>query len=394
MLFAPLLAFAQVLQTSLVPIMPLAIVALIASAGIIALMYMLGSALQSQDILALAKDNLGSLIMSGIIVLLFFALFAIVSSVVNAIACGGTCADHVAAAYQSVLMVRAKLISLYMQLYVYEIVFGFLSTLGFSIPIPAFNPATMVGLFISIPSISFSPLAGLTPLSNAHTVVVEAVGTALLMVLARQVLLEFIMNYMYPFFALGIGLRAFSFTKRTGSSMLALAAVAYFVYPLAVLFTNYVIFDQYRPAEFNVVPTAIGYCEDPAGLTAVAEEFGGTEGAREALYTASIPKDTTPWYAFWDFLESAADFLFESVKMIAYTFYTFNAKLLFGMILSPVLFSAFYDFLIMEIQTQVQFLVLVFVAFMLEIVITITMYRALASFMEGETEIFGISKLM
>ncbi len=372
-------------------IAPLIGIAFIASAGFTALMYMLGNALQSQDVLAIGRDNLSALVFSAIIVLMFFVLFETFSTIVNVIACGGTCVDHVQAAHQSVLMLKAKVFSLYMQLYFYELLFGFLSTMGFSIPIPALFPQTMAGLLISIPQISFTPLAGLTPLSNAHTVVVEAVGSAFLMVLLRQVLLEFIQNYMFPFFVLGAGLRAFAFTRRTGSSILALAAVAYFVYPLAVLLTNYLIFEVYQPTNFGVVPTAVGYCEDSESIKKLATRF---EIEQEELYKANIQKDSSNWFSFWNSIVSAGEFLFHSLNLMIKTLFSFNAQYIFTLILSPVAFSTFFDFLIMEIQSQVQFLVLIFVCFFIEIIITITMYRAAAVLVEGEAEIFGISKLM
>ncbi|VVB98089.1 Uncharacterised protein [uncultured archaeon] len=381
------------MEASFLQIVPLLGLAFFTSAGVTALLYMVGNALQSQDIIAMGKDNLGNLVFSAIIVLLFMALFVLFSELANSIACGGAAAgcDHIQAAYMSVMQLRAKLFSLYSQLYVYEILFGFLSTLGFSIPFPAFNPATMLGLLISIPSLSFSPLSGLTPISNAHTVIVEAVGTAVLAVLARQVILEFIMHYMFPFFVLGAGLRAFSFTRKTGSSILALSAVAFFVYPLAVMFTNYMIFQAYQPTNFGVVPTAVGYCSSPQTTNDLATRFSQE---RSTLYNPGLTKASSPWYMFWQFFYSAVDFVSQSLKMMINALYAFNGSSIFGLALTPVAFSTFFDFIIMEIQSLVQFLVLVFVSFFIEIIITITMYRGIAMFMEGETEIFGISKLM
>lgn len=386
--------FLGALHENYLTMFPLIALAFMISAGISALLYMASSALQSQDLLGMAKNNLADLIMSGIIVLLFFALFGIISQIACILAIGGggfQCEDHVTAAYQSILFLRSKLISIYSQLYVYEILFGFLSTLGFSIPVPALSPATLLTMLITIPSLSFSPLSGLAPISNAHTVIVELVGTALIMVLARQVILEFILRYLFIFFALGAGLRAFSLTRKTGSSILALCAVAYFVYPLAVIFTNYLIFQAYHPTNFGVVPTAAGYCEDPETMKNLAEDF---KDERETLYHPGLTKNTSFWYRFWQFLLDAINFLGKSIMMVLKVLFSFNALQLFFLVLSPVAFSTFYDFLLIEIQSMTQFLVVVFVAFFVEIVLTITMYRSLASFMEGETEIFGISKLM
>lgn len=382
--------FQDALSGYFTDVLPLILASFAISLFVTALMYMAGSALQSQDLLALGKDNLANLFFSAIIVFMFLALFAIFQQFASAIACGQPC-DHLQAAYSSVLMLRSKLMSLYFNLYFYELIFGFLSTLGFSIPLPALGPASLLAFIINLPTISFAPLSGLTPLSNAHTIVVEAVGTALLAVLARQVLLEFVMKYMFVFLVIGAGLRSMWFTRRTGSSILALAGVSYFVYPLAVLLSNYLIFQAYEPANFGVIPTSIGFCEDSTTLGSLSVMFASE---RSNLYNASIPKSETKWYMFWNTLVDGANYVGESASMMLKVLWSFNMNLAYLLILSPMAFSTFLDFLFIEIQTQVQFLVLVFVCFVTEIIITITMYRGVAMLIEGESEIFGISKLM
>ncbi len=369
---------------------PIIAIAITISAGITALMYMLGNALQSQDVLAMGKDSIANLVFTIIILLLFLGLFEMFSIISGALT--GTGADSpLEAAHHGVILFKTKINSIYMNLYFYEIIFGFLSTFGFQIPLSALCPATLCNFIISMPSLSFVPLSGLAPLSNAHTVIVEAVGTALLMVIARQVLLEFIINYMYLFFILGIVMRSFIFTRRTGSSLLAFAAVAYFVYPITVMTSNYIIFKQYEATNFGVVPTAIGYCSNPENIETIAKDF---KTERDTLYTNSGSVGHTAWYSFWKGITDVGKFLFETMNNMLKTLFSFNAFLISGLVISPILFSTFFDFIIMEVQIHVQFLVLIFVSFVFEIIITITAYRSVALIVDGEAEIFGISKIM
>ncbi|MFA5077305.1 MAG: hypothetical protein WC488_02670 [Candidatus Micrarchaeia archaeon] len=369
---------------------PLMAMALFMSVCITALMYMVGNALQSPDLIALGKDNLGNLLFSALVVLLFMALFGVFSELAGALACGQPC-NHVQAAYFSVLVLRFKLLSLYSVLYSYELLFGFASSLGFSFPLSAISPTTLLGALISIPSISFSPLSGLAPLSSAHTIIVEAVGTALMMVMARQVMLEFIGRYLFIFFVLGAALRSFVFTRKTGSSLLALAAVAYFVYPLAVLLTNYLIFSAYQPADFGIAPTAIGYCSDPGTAEDVAASL---RAEQSGLYNQNIEKESVDWFDLGGVLSSAAKFVGGAILKVMNVILTFNVGFFLAVITSPLMFSSFYDFILLEVQTEGQFLAVVFISFFIEVVVTITMYRGISQFMEGETEIFGVSKLI
>ncbi|MFZ5340978.1 MAG: hypothetical protein ACOZBG_04735 [Candidatus Micrarchaeota archaeon] len=387
MSYGMILAIPVEITNNFVMHFPIIAIAIVISAAIVALLYMIGNVLQSQDILAMGKDSLANLIFTLVILLSFLWLFEMFSLIASALTGASNILE---AAHQGVLLFRTKMFVIYMNLYFYEIIFGFLSTFGFQIPLSALDPVLSI-FKISVPSLSFVPLSGLTPLSNAHTVVVEAVGTALIMIIARQVLLEFIMNYMHLFFIMGIVMRAFIFTRRTGSSLLAFAAVAYFVYPVAVLTSNYMVFDQYQASNFGVVPTTVGYCDDPKKMADITKNF---ETERDSLYKSGASIKHTPWYAFWEGITNVGKFIFDTLNEMLKTFLSFNALLISGMVLSPVLFSTFFDFLIMEVQIEVQFLVLIFVTFVFEIIITLTAYRSVALMIDGEAEIFGISKLI
>lgn len=386
-------AFESNLSTFFLNSFPLIAIGFIISASLTALLYMAGTTLESQDLVAMGKENLSNFIFSAIIVLMFFVFFAIFSEVASAFACSVPC-SHLEAAYQSMIMLKLKTFSLYLDLYFYEIVFGFLSTLSVNLPAPAFDPISFLGFKLIIPQFSIAPFSGLTPLSTAHTIVLEAVGTGVFLVLVREVLLDFIMKYTFIFFIFGAILRSFSFTSRTGSGILAITAVMFFIYPLSALLTNYLVFQAYEPTNFGVVPTAIGFCDNSKDLMMLSQAFSAES---EALYETEIPKSKTPWYFFGEHIWSGIKFMWESGKELLKVLLLFNLLVPdqgTNIIFSPFSFSTLIDFFFIEIQTLAQFIVLIFVSFVIEIIISITMYRAIASVIDAETEIFGINKLI
>lgn len=390
------LAPEQMVQNSLISMLPIIAILLFIEVMVIALFYMLGNAMQSQNVLAIAKDNMGSLAFTVVIIGLFTFLFSLFSSLTSALVCEGTC-DFLEAARYSTLMLKSKLISEYLKLYVWDFFFTFMGSMGFSIPLIALSPATLTGFLISFPSISFSPLSGLLPLGNAHTIIVEAVGTAMLAVIARQTILEFVMNYMPAFFVVGAALRAWSFTRRTGSSLLAICVVAYFVYPSAILFTNYAIFQAYHPPELGLMPTTVSLLTNsPEQLEEYAKNL---EEKENELFEPETPKTESSWYNFWTYLGELISFIFGSFLDWAKLATKLLSKSVLGFVFaatftSPYFFSSFFDFLVIELQSAAQLLSLVFISFVVEIIIVISMYRSIATLLEGELEIFGLNKLV
>ena len=93
----------------------------------------------------------------------------------------GLDANHIQLAMASLKIMEDKLIDQYKELYLFEALIGFLSTISFPIasPFPA----------IAMISFSLAPFTGLTLLSNAHTVVVEAIGYLITVMWAKEFIL-------------------------------------------------------------------------------------------------------------------------------------------------------------------------------------------------------------
>ncbi len=114
-----------------------------------------------------------------------------------------------------------------------EIVTGFVSTFATSItlPIGAYPPFT---LNLEIGNLYFGGF--LAPVNEANTVLVDMVGVLMSATIGQKMLLDFFeANVPMVILPLGLLMRAFPFTRKTGSTVVAFCFAAYFVFPTSVL---------------------------------------------------------------------------------------------------------------------------------------------------------------
>jgi hypothetical protein len=121
-----------------------------------------------------------------------------------------------------------ELVKQYLLLMIIELLSGVLSTLGLSLQIER--------LMIFEVDIHFTLFSFLTPLNEINTFLINTLSTIIASVTAQMMLLKFIeINIPTVILPLGIIMRSFPFTRKTGSSLIALSFVAYFVYPTSIL---------------------------------------------------------------------------------------------------------------------------------------------------------------
>ena len=243
----------------------------------VSLFYFVAYLLQHPQLLAAAKDEFTALIFSAILIGLFvfinfiatqfiFALLADTAGNLNIdLQNNDNVQSHFDLAYASLDVLMTKLVHLYGVLYLFDVLIGFLSTLSF----PLGSPLPSIGII----TFSFMPFDGLVLLVNAHTMIVEAIGNLITIIWAKQLILIFsrdaLIALILPF---GIVMRAFPWLRIAGSSLIALSFTLYFVYPLSVIFSNYLMFDLFKPADFVYSPdqsmisfTNYGNINDPMG---------------------------------------------------------------------------------------------------------------------------------
>lgn len=399
---------------------------------LVALAYMVAYALQSPQLTAIAKEEMAALFFSVFIILFWLSFDTTINglttglltsslppsyqSSIGSSTSNSLTTSHVNLAIASLHIMDAKLRDAYVDLYLFEALIGFLSTISFPLgsPFPA----------VAIISFSLAPFSGLSMLSTAHTVVVEAVGYLVTIVWGKEFILLFARDavplFLLPF---GVTLRALPFFRKTGSSIIALAFALYFVFPFAVLLSNFLIFDIFQPADFAYTPAAASFFDtdrSQSDMQGMIEEGSDPEsGPTQHLFEQFQAEDAVE-ESYNDPLDSCVGNVitrfFCSVKNIFNTvttviggfFSTVFAiwKFMMGMTgdffftgfnnpLLPASASAgLYHFLIMEISTVSPYLILIMLTTVIEIVLTVTMYRSISLVIGGEAELIGLTKVV
>ena len=369
-------------------------IALLTAAFMVALYYMLGKFLGSPQIDAFAKEEFSQLIISVFIAALWFPLYAIISGIASAAACGGQPCNLFSVAFYSLDTVYYQVISAYIGFLSIELFLGILSSIGFSL---------MLGTpLMAVKWLSFSPYGGLAMLSNSVIGIIESIGMLLGLVIAREQLLTFFYAIV-PGFLLPVGLfmRSLPFTRMTGSSLIAISFAAFFIFPASIVLSHHLMFGAHMPAVYiPTVPTPTGLCvcPGPDGEDAAFEYLD--DANRDISDYLSESEDAqvkyaSKWYQFSGLFSDATSAIgtmassiigFIGTKVSVYTFFD---------LLKPTTFAYFFYFLILErLQGLVQLAVMVAVTFVLEIIITITGYRAIAAALGGEMEILGLTKVV
>ncbi len=100
-----------------------------------------------------------------------------------------------------------------------------------------FNTGLEISLFkVLAVNVGITPWVALGPLNQAHTTIVDLIGTAYSVTVAENMLLKFIEKAaIFVFLPFGLMLRAFPFSRRTGSTVIAVAVAAYFIFPMSIL---------------------------------------------------------------------------------------------------------------------------------------------------------------
>jgi hypothetical protein len=386
-----------------------------------ALYYMLAYALQHAPLFAIAKEELATLIFSVIIIMFWIASGTTLDPLVKALIAptaeglpehqlSDLSTSHVTLALASLDILFHKLKEMYISMYLFEALIGFLSTVSFPIGSPVAGTAIL--------SFSLMPFDGLSLLSNAHTIVVESIGQLMTVVWAKEFLLMFCRDAIpVIFLPLGLVFRAIPFLRTTGSSIIAICFAGYFVLPLAIIFSNFLIFDVYQPSDFIYAPKEMGPYKstlDESTINSsinksrekgseILELFQANDVAKASVTGTSECQGNPVWqalcgtgYVIWGVVTGVWEFAKTSFKiwtfMMGFTgdFLSFATNPL----LPPAATSGLYYFIIDAVVAHGQFLVIVVFTSLLEIIFTITMYRNISMLIGGEIEIAGLTKLV
>ena len=390
---------------------------------------MFGSAIQNPQVLGLAKEEFAALVFTVIIIIFFVSLDTFMNGIIGSLLLpandpgsalcsatsgpGNLISSHMSLADASLELLFQKLKSQYISLYLFEVLIGFLSTVSFPLGAPVY--------VIAIFSVSFYPFAGLNLLSQAHTVVVEAISTLISVVWAKQFMLYFARDVvpivLIPF---GLVLRTLPIFRSTGSTLLAFCFTVYFVFPLALLFSNYLIFDVYQPADFTYTPAQAGpfgsnrptadvsseisNLEDRSEITHVREQFqapdivsttssGGVCDSRSSVIRFLCGSANM----FGQVASSAASFVQTSLNIFRFMI-GLTGDFAVGLFTNPFLSTSttagLFYFIVQEVGIVGPFIVMMIISTVIEIIVTLTMFRNISLMIGGEAEIIGISRIV
>lgn len=379
------------------PFNPLIAAALSLSLLIIILYYLFSRFLASSQLEAFAREEFSQFVFTVLILasFVFFSIF--LSTLTSTIVCGGSSCSHIDLALYSLGVVEKALVSTYLRLYGYEFTIGLLSTISFNIPLPVM-PIIMVWL-------SVSPFSGLEPVSNAMVTIIESMGYLFGLAYGREMLVYFFRDITPTvLLPLGFAMRAMPFSRKTGSSIIAIAFAGYFAYPLSILLSHYMILETPTANAMEVIntPPTPALCNPPGtpgtpeydnyvnnSNNMIAENWesqlntltgrGSSGSSVSGMMSGGL---NAAYGGFTDFFTAFFGAVTER--------YNFN---LLSPNMSPFIHFAYF-FAMSKIVTLAQFAILVLVTFVFEIIITVTAFRSLSHVLGGEIEILGLTRVV
>lgn len=286
-----------------------------------------------------------------------------------------------------------EMMNQYVSLITLEMLLGPVSTFGVS----AFLPEATLTHF----DISMAPNAGLGPISEAMIVVTDLVGVGIGTIVMQKLLLQFIhQNVLVIFLPLGLAARGVPFLRKTGSTIIAVCLVLYFIYPLTLWINQGVYFGiQGKLINWANYASLAEICQARAGIgdgdyqDMVANNFQDYMKEGERL-GAELTDDGgsgaggnfLPWSLLKNFWNS---FMASFAQVAKYMFWNW------GWLTGPILpVNYFFEALVDIITVSMQIFVLNLMFLVTSILFCVTVFKDVSGAIGGEPRIFGLSKLV
>ncbi|MEM4295397.1 MAG: hypothetical protein QXS91_01155 [Candidatus Anstonellales archaeon] len=278
-----------------------------------------------------------------------------------------------------------------------------------------------------------APAYSLHLLINYMAKIIEYLVYILVAVIARAQLISVASYFVAFLLPIGIFFRTLNFTRDFGSGIIAIALVLYFVFPMSVIFTD-VIITLYNP-DLNVkhldaekivslYPSAQPIYQEE--LIAFRESFNNYNilQAEEQIYIGDItPKKGFGWFfasSVFDSIDKNEGLFFgtslllsqagglsdkEFIKRIANKLGIASNKLAFLDIIgqvftlvsillgSKIIGSMFFAFVVSMLVILSNIGVVLLISLVLEITISVTMYKEISQALGGEPLLFALSRL-
>ena len=275
--------------------------------------------------------------------------------------------------------------------------------------------------------IGMMPWISMVPLNEVHTTLVDAVGATWAAVAGQKLLLGFI-EYAVPaiFLPFGLLLRAFPFSRKTGSTIIAVCFAAYFIYPISILINEHIweMIANPQPeqgstckptgqscgadadccslncrggkcmtplTDFSESSSIVAVCRNVHSAEEINENYLKPEAQKQEdrlrdIFSGSITdekwtKTESRLSVFWTAAEQKGGIVSAALSGLVYPSPSYVTTRVFQAVEVAV-------------TDSMQYTVLVMLFIVNEIVITMTLLKDFALLIGGEPRVFGISKLV
>ena len=386
--------------------------AVLTAASFLGLAYMASKAFELQVLDAWVRVELGELMKSVVIAVFCIALIATVNMASQFLAGEGGSSNVITNAQTSMKMLYDDSHSLYMVLA--KAYFNVAKVAGYS-----YTAGTSMLVFVTI-SYSASPGAGLSPLLGEVGQALDAVASYMMLATAQAAFLQFFATASVVMLPVGIFLRSFSFTRKLGGTLLAATIAASVVYPSSIQLSSEV-YKTFQPdlkasTEKLAGPDGVPDAGNPP-LTSVVcsqvmKEFvqspipliGGENGWHIVVclplcsILAAIPGAGAEAFTscYQGLCKLVIKIIFAIVKavfpiiMYASVFATMDQGTQPGALLQNY-YTPLQDY---GLPAVAKFTVISLFTFLIPIIITLALLRALAASFGGEAQLYGLSKLV
>jgi len=363
--------------------MPIAAVALAISYLTVSIAYMLSRAFHLPRMEAWARMEYRELIVS--VILIAGVAFGItLVNAANAQFSGG--ADIFQSSYEYLDRSAEEMMGVYEKLLIADRYVAKMASFYYNIAVP---------LFLATATFSQSPRGGISVLSMMIAVGLDTLSAGVFLQMSQKVLLQFFEENSFRWLLpLGIVLRTFGFTRKLGATLMAIAIGTYAVYPLSLLFAEKVYSQLSAPVEIKMPPEPPDL-QDTMICNPFVQNFMQLGSIAWWLNPAGpcVPECTGSTFGFWACMLACfptAQFSYSAINSI-FLLAAAPALLQYASMSLDDVFEPIRD---AALPAVAQNAMLTAVLAVFSIILTISSTRALSAQLGGDTQFYGIYKLI
>jgi hypothetical protein len=310
---------------------------------------------------------------------------------------------------------QSKINSLYMSMILSEFVIQTISQMtSAQIPMAIFSPMSAIGMGTTSISINTGEIFAIV--NNLYNSLIRVIIDLMLMTIARRSILDLAIPAMALILPLGLFLRGLYITKRTGSSLIALSLVLFYVYPLSLIFDGYLVQNYVPPIKYGdvVSDTSASFyyrnlyrfqssdsIEPSVGENAAMTPSVGSMGAKELMlapgkYFGDIVAKSAAISTTGGFLKAAVGFVpnpyLGSVLQIVVD--VLSCIMLLGVVDFVSLETYAFQTILVQATIIMNILGTLVITTVLDLIMCVTMYRIFADVLAGDKSILGLSKVL